>query len=135
MNKLVADLEASDLITDCEGAWGSLLLLVAKLHQESCTNIHAFIWIFCVGYRPLNSITLGFEFLIPRCVDSIEYLDDSCGPIFIISLDTRSGYHPIRVRKCDQKKLDFLPSSGEKKTCKILPFGPTNAQSFYTAMM
>ena len=43
IKKTVADLEASDLITDCEGARGSLLLLAAKHHQESCTNIHDFI--------------------------------------------------------------------------------------------
>ena len=32
MTKIIADLEASDLITDCEGAWGFLLLLAAKSH-------------------------------------------------------------------------------------------------------
>ena len=101
MTKLIADLEVNNLIRDCEGPWGSLLLLAAKPHQESCTNISAFIWRLCVSYRPLNKITLGFEFPIPRCVDSIEDLGDSCGPIFTISLDARSGYHQIRVRKCD----------------------------------
>ena len=135
MTKLIADLEANKLIRDCEGPWGSLILLAAKHHHESCTNILAFIWRLFVNYRPLNKITLGFEFPIPRCTDSVEDLDDSCGPIFIISLDTRSGYHQIRVRKCDQGKLAFLTPSEEKKTYEVLPFGPTNAPSFYTAMM
>ena len=71
MNKLIADLEAIDLITDCEGAYGSLLLLAVKSHQEICMNIHAFIWKICVSYRPLNSITIGFELPIPRCANSI----------------------------------------------------------------
>ena len=88
-----------------------------------------------MSYRPLNKITLGFEFPIPRCADSIEDLGDSCGPIFTISLDARSGYHQIRVRKSDQEKLAFFTPSGDKKTYKVLPFGPTNAPSFYTAMM
>ena len=135
MTKIIADLETNKLIRDCEGPWGSLLLLVAKPHQESCTNISAFIWRLCVSYRPLKKITLGFEFSTPRCADRIEDLGDSCGPIFIISLDIRSGYHQIGVRKCDQEKLAFFNPSGEMKEYEILPFGPTNALSFYTAMM
>ena len=135
MTKLIADLEANNLIRDCEGPWSSLLLLAAKPYQESCTNISAFIWRLCVSYQPLNKITLGFEFPIPRCAESIEDLGDSCDPIFTISLDSRSGYHQIRVRKCDQEKLAFFTPSGEKKTYKVLPFGPTNASSFYTTMI
>ena len=83
----------------------------------------------------MKKITLGFEFSTPRCADRIEDLGDSCGPIFIISLDIRSGYHQIGVRKCDQEKLAFFNPSGEMKEYEILPFGPTNALSFYTAMM
>ena len=49
MTKLIADLEANKLIRDCEGPWGSLLLLAANPHQESCTNISAFIWRLCVS--------------------------------------------------------------------------------------
>ena len=135
MKKLITDLEANNLIRDCEGPWGSLLLLAATPHQESCTNILSFIWRLYVSCRPLNKITLGFEFPILRCADSIEDLGDSCGSIFTISLDARSGYHQIRVRKCDQEKLVFFTPSGEKKTYEILPFRPTNAPSFYTAMM
>ena len=43
MTKLTAALDASDIINDCEGAWESLLPIAAKPHQESCTDIHAFI--------------------------------------------------------------------------------------------
>ena len=99
------------IIADYEGAWGSLLLLEAKSQQESFTNIHAFIWRICVSYRSLNNITLGFEFLIPRCVDSIEDPGDSYGPILIISLDTRIGYYQIRVRKFDKNNLAFFTPS------------------------
>ena len=50
MTKLIAELEVNMLIRDCEGPWGSLLLLAAKSHQEICTNISAFIWRLCVSY-------------------------------------------------------------------------------------
>ena len=101
MIKLIADLEENKLIRDYEGPWGALLLLAATPHQQSCTDILAFICRFCVSYRPLNKVTLGFEFPVLRYADSIKDLGDSCGPIFNISLDARSGYHQIRVRKCD----------------------------------
>ena len=115
MTKCIADLETNKLITDCESPCGSLLLLTGKSHQESCTHVSAFIARLCVSYRPLKKITLGFDFPIPRYVDSVEDLGDSCGPIFTMSLDTRSGYHQIRVRKCDQEKFAFFIPSGEKK--------------------
>ena len=71
VNKPIDALENSGLIRDCEGAWGSLLLLAAKPHQENCDDIDFFIWRFCVNYRALNSITLPFQLSIPRCTDSI----------------------------------------------------------------
>ena len=68
MTKHIADLEVNSLITDCEGAWGSLLLLAAKLRQENCDDINTFIWLLCVSYRPLNCIILDFEFsYAPLC--------------------------------------------------------------------
>ena len=121
MTELIANLEANRLIRDCEGSWGSLILLAEKPRQKSCTNISVFIWILCVSYRLLNKFTLGFNFPIPRCADSIEDLDDSCGPIFTISLDTRSGCHHIKVRKCDQEKLVFFTLSGEGRHMNFYP--------------
>ena len=55
--------------------------------------------------------------------------------MYKILLDSRSSYHPIRVRKPDQEKLALFTPSGEKKTYNVLPFGPTNAPGYYTAMM
>ena len=135
LTKLIADLEVNKLIRDREGPLDSLVLLAAKFHQENCTNILAFIQRICANYRPLNKITLGFEFPVPRCAGSIEDFGDSCGPMFTISLDARSGQHKLTIRKCDQEKLAFFTPSEEKKTYEVLPFGPTNAQSSYTTIM
>ena len=70
-------------------------------------DIHAFIWILCVSYRTVNSTTLSFELKIPRCTNSIEDLGDSRGPLSIIFLNTRSGYHQIRIREYDKENLLF----------------------------
>ena len=130
LNKFIDDLENSNPIRKCEGAWGSLLLLAAKPHQGSCEDIHAFLWKIYVDYRALNSITLWFEFPISHCVDSIEDLVDSCDTLCQIFLDARSGYHQIGVRKSDQEKLAFFTPIGSKKTYIVLPFRPTNDPVF-----
>ena len=80
-------------------------------------------------------MTKSFEFPIPRCADSIENFSDFSGRMYFISLDLRSGYNQIRVRKRDQEKLAFFTPSGKKKTLKVILFGPKNAPAFYTTMM
>ena len=107
INQYITALENSGLITDCEGSWDSLLLFTTKSHQEDCSDINAFIWRPCVSYIPLNSITRSFEYPIPYCADSIEDLDDSGGPLYMISLNARSDYHQIKIRSYDQDKLVF----------------------------
>ena len=76
MTKQIVNLKASGLITDYERACESLLLLTAKLRQESYNDSNAFIWKLCASYQLLNSIILGFRFPISRYADSIENLDD-----------------------------------------------------------
>ena len=134
MSKQISDLEYNKWIRDFIGPWDTLLLLVAKPHQESCTNIDQFVWRLCVSYRYLNGVTRSFEFLIFRCFNSIEDLGDSYGKFYFIYLDDRSIYHQIRVRECDQEKLDFFTPEGKKKCFVVMPFGPKNAPAFYTAM-
>ena len=108
MDKYIQILEANDWICDCEGPWGSLILLALKPYQEACTNIIDFLWRLCISYCPLNSVSRSFEFPTPRYAGSIEDFGDFSGRMYFISLDARSGYHQIRVRRRDQEKLAFL---------------------------
>ena len=71
MNAHIQIIEDNDWICDYESAWGSLLLLSPKPHQEGCNDINDFVWRLYVSYRPLNGITKNFENPIPRCSDSI----------------------------------------------------------------
>ena len=107
-------LEDNDQICDYVGHWGSFLVLSAKPHQEECNNTNDFIWCLCVSYHPLNNVTRSFEFHVPRCTDSIEDFGDSNVPIYFISLDARSRYHQVRVRRSDQEKLALFTPSGKK---------------------
>ena len=101
MDKHIQILEANDWICDCEGHWGSLILLAPKRHQESCNNINDFVWRLCISYLSLNGVTKSFKFPIPRCADSNENFGDFSERMYFISLDARSGYHQIRVRQRD----------------------------------
>ena len=125
----------NDWIERCEGPWGSSVVLAAKPHQEHIKDIDNFVWRMCVSYRKLNAITKPFEFPIPRCDDAIAIIDTGSQFIWIISLDARQGYHQVNVRLIDREKLAFFSPDGWKYTFKVMPFGPTNAPAFYSAMM
>ena len=84
----------------------------------------------CVSYRKLNAITKSFEFPIPWCDDVIVIIDIGSQFIWIISLDSRQGYHQVTVRKIDREKLVSFSPDGWKYTFKVIPFGPTNAPVF-----
>ena len=88
----------------------------------------------CITYRKLSVITKPYEFLIPRCDDAIAIIDTGSQCTWIISLDARQGYHQITIRKIDWEKLTFFSPDGWKYTFKVMPFGPTNAPAFHSAM-
>ena len=50
--------------------------------------------------------------------------------VWIISLDTRQGYHQIAVRQGDREKLSFSAPDDRKYAFNVIPFGPTNATPF-----
>jgi hypothetical protein len=126
---------ANGWIRKCYRPWGSLVVLAPKPHQKEIEKIKDFVWRMCCSYRKVNSVTLPFEYPIPRCEDAIEDFGDSAGKPLFISLDARSGYHQIAVRECDQDKLAFFSPDNEKWTWKVMPFGPRNAPGFYTYLM
>ena len=126
---------SNDWIYECGGPYGSLIVLAPKPHQEHIDNIEKFVWRMCVSYRQLNAITKPFEYPIPRCDDAIAILIVGGEKVYIITVDARQGYHQVAVRLLDQEKLAFFAPNNKKYTWKVMPFGPTNAPAFYTAMM
>ena len=131
----IASLLGNKWIHKCGVPWGSLIVLVAKPHQEYVIDINDFIWRMCVSYRALNRITKPFQLPIPRCDDYVYMLGNGSVLIFIITLDDRQGYHQIAVKQSDQEKLIFFSPDDFKYCYTVMPFGPTNAHPFYTAMM
>ena len=123
-------------ISRCRGPWGSQIVLAQKPHQEHITSIDDFIWRMCVSYRALNAVTKPFQYPIPRCDDSVTFIANGAnGEMYFISLDARQGYHQVSVRSIDREKLAFFAPDDHKYCFNVMPFGPTNAPAFYTAMM
>ena len=125
----------NDWIEECEGPWGSQIVLAPKPHQESIEDIEDFIWRMCVSYRGLNKVTKPFEYPIPRCDDAITMIIVGENCIYIITVDAKQGYHQVTVYAMHREKLAFFAPNNRKYTFKVMPFGPMNAPAFYTCMM
>ena len=91
-------------IKQCEGAWGSMVVLAQKPHQKHIQDTDDFIWRICVSYRRLSVVIKPFQFPIPRCDDVITILGCGAVLIWIVSLDTRQRYHQIDTLASDMEK-------------------------------
>ena len=125
---------SNNFIEECsEGGWLSPIVLAPKPHQEHVTDIEDLVWRMCVSFRGLNKVTNPFEFPIGRCDAAIEDVGDGNRFVYFVSLDAAQGYHQIAVRKSDKIKLAFFAPNNKKYTYRVMPFGPTNAPTYYTA--
>ena len=61
--------------------------------------------------------------------------DIGSGKLWIITVDTKQGYHQIMVREVDVDKLAFFAPDNNKYAFRVMPFGVVNAPVFYTCMM
>ena len=95
-------------IKRCGGSWGSMVVLAQKRHQEHIQDICDFVWRMCIYYRRLNAITKPFQFPIPRYDDTITIVCCGAVLIWIISLDTRQGYHQVTILASDMENTAFL---------------------------
>ena len=104
-----------------EGGWLSQVVLAPKPHQEHVTSIEEFVWRFCINYRPLNRVTLPFEYPIPRCEDALDDFGRNAGRLYFITLDAKSGFHQISVRQEDRVKLAFALPDGKATYTVMVP--------------
>ena len=82
-------------------------MLADKPHQEHIDDIKQFVWRMYVSYRGLNKVTKVYEYPILRCDMAINIFQIGSSRICIITVDTKQGYHQVKVRDCDVEKLAF----------------------------
>jgi hypothetical protein len=111
----VEALYQNNWIVPCaSGVWRSMIVLAPKPHQEHVEHIDDFVWRLCVSYRKLNLVTRPFNFPIPRCEDALDNFGSGAGRLYWISLDAKSGYHQIAVKKKTERSLHFTCQTTQK---------------------
>ncbi len=130
MRRAIAALEKVGQIHQItEGYWLFKALLAPKPHQEHVQNINNFVWLFCINYIPLNSITRIIAYPIPRCDSAIN--DEFGLGVLYWLFDAPMGYHQLAIALASQEKLAFQGPDAIKWTYRVMPFGPTNGPATF----
>ena len=122
MAKEVTNLLEAGVIRPSQSPWSSNPLLVPK--PDHTVRM-------CVDYRPLNQVTVGDAYPMPRCED----IFDGIGEARLFSkIDLKSGFHQIPVNPRDIPKTAFSTPHGTFEYIKM-PFGLKNAPATFQRAM
>jgi hypothetical protein len=102
--------------------WGCSALFVEKKDSELR---------LCVGYRPLNAVTIKNKYPLPR-IDIL--FDQLAGAQVLSKIDLYSSYHQIKIRAEDIPKMAFTMRYGLYEYL-VMSFGLTNASTHFMYLM
>jgi hypothetical protein len=116
------DLLEKGFIRPSSSPWGCPAIFVKKKDQTLR---------MCVGYRPLNEVTIKNKYPLPW-IDIL--FDQLTGARVFSKIDLRSGYHQIRILPEDIPKTAFTTRYGLFEYL-VMSFGLTNALAHFTYLM
>jgi hypothetical protein len=116
------DLLDKSFIRPSSSPWGCPALFVSK--KDKGLRL-------CVGYRPLNAVTIKNMYPLPR-IDIL--FDQLAGAQVFSKIDLRSGYHQIKICDEDIPKTAFSTRYGLYEYL-VMFFGLTNAPAHFMYLM
>ena len=122
LRKQIRELLDLRLIRPSSSPWGAPVLFVRK--KDGTMRM-------CIDYRAINRITKRMSHPLPRIDECLEQLH---GAKYYSSIDLKSGYHQIRIRKEDIPKSSFNTRYGSFEWL-VLPFGLMNAPPVFQKTM
>ncbi|GBG61699.1 hypothetical protein CBR_g23214 [Chara braunii] len=116
------DLLEKGWIRPSSSPYGAPVLFVRKKNKDLR---------LCIDYRKLNVQTIRNAGPLPSIDDLLERLG---GAKFFSTLNLKSGYHQLEIRKEDRYKTAFKTRYGHFEWL-VMPFGLTNAPATFQAAM
>lgn len=122
VDDIVEKMLASGVITPTQSPWSSPFLLVDKPDKSKR---------FVIDFRALNEVTVKDKYPLPL-ID--ELLDRLVNSRLFSTLDLTSGYWQVPLHE-DSKCKTAFQACGNQYQFEVLPFGLTNAPSYFQRMM
>ena len=118
----IQELLEQGFIRPSASPWGSPILFVSK--KDGGLR-------FCIDYRALNKLTVKNCYPLPRIDDLLDCLASAK---YYSKIDLMMGYHQVRLSEESIPRTAFRTKYGSFEFL-VLPFGLTNAPSFFMTLM
>ncbi len=122
LNRQIDELMKLGCIRPSQSPYASPIIFVRK--KDGTTRM-------CIDYRALNNITIKNRYPLPHTDDLMSRLVHAK---YLTKLDSRSGYHQIRMADSDIHKTAFTCRYGSFEYL-VMPFGLCNAPATFMSMM